>query len=319
MNKCFSHFDIIKKLVSFFEKLSIWHLNVSYLQSSMFQQRQARAVVNGERSRVISMSNMVYQGTVWGPPFWNTFFSDSQQALTALAFTGIFYADNLNAFKAFAATASDRSILDELRAARYELHTWGLANQVTFDAGKESFHILSRSCPNGEEFKILGITFGCKLLMHTTIDDCVSTCGWKLECICRTRRFFSDADLVFFYKAHLLSYIEYRTPGIHHAAPSALKALDAIQQRLLRQTGLSETDALVHFNLAPPSTRRDIAMLGIIHRTLLVAKGPRIFADFSVYRIDPVRGTQGQDTPNKWRIFATIRAAQIIFCSKRLG
>ena len=280
-------------------KLTSWgvHPRICRVFASWLRPRQAQVVVNGEKSRVISMSNMVYQGTVWGPPFWNTFFSDSELALRALAFTAVFYADDLNAFKTFAATVSDETVLGELREAQLELHSWGRANQVTFDAGKESFHILSRNRPFGEEFKILGITFDCKLLMHSTIDECVTACGWKLECICRTKRFFSDGDLVLFYKAHLLSYIEYRTPGIYHAAPSALRPLDAIQSRLLRQIDLSDIDALIHFHLAPLATRRDVAMLGVIHRTV-IGEGPSHFHEF--FRLSGPSGRRyGRQRHNK--------------------
>jgi hypothetical protein len=41
----------------------------------------------------------------------------------------------------------------------------------------------------------------------------------------------------------------------------------------LEDAGLSEADALMKFNLAPLAARRDIALLGLIHRTLL-GKGP---------------------------------------------
>ena len=47
----------------------------------------------------------------------------------------------------------------------------------------------------------------------------------------------------------------------------------------LREVGVSEVDALVHFNLAPLAVRRDIAMLGLIHGTAL-GKGPPHFKRF---------------------------------------
>ena len=89
----------------------------------------------------------------------------------------------------------------------------------------------------------------------------------------RTRRFYTDADLVVLYKAHLLSYLEYRTPAIYHATRVVLGRLDAVQSRFLHDVGVNEVDALVHFRLAPLSARRDMAMLGLIHRTVL-GKGP---------------------------------------------
>jgi len=225
------------------------------------------------------MSNMVYQGTVWGPPFWNTYFSDSAASMSALGFTSIYYADDLNSFKSFPGTVSDEQIHRQLDEAQVELHAWGRADQVSFDPGKESFHILSRSRPAGEDFTILGITLDCKLVMQSAIDQCVTACGWKLESICRSKRFFCDAELILFYKAHLLSYIEYRTPAIYHSAQSNLRPLDAVQTRFLRQLHVSDEDALIHFRLAPLSTRRDISMLGLIHRTVL-GEGPVHFRAF---------------------------------------
>ena len=136
------------------------------------------------------MSDMVYQGTVWGPPFWNIFCADASNVLRLLNFIEIFYADDLNAFKAYDMSIPDYYILDELRSAQINLHRWGEANQVTFDGNKESFHILSRSRPVGDSFTILGITFDCKLLMFQSVSDYCVACNWKLELVLRRRRFF---------------------------------------------------------------------------------------------------------------------------------
>ena len=46
----------------------------------------------------------------------------------------------------------------------------------------------------------------------------------------------------------------------------------------LQNAGISEIDAVVHFHLAPLSVRRDIAMLGVIHRAVL-GKGPLHFRE----------------------------------------
>ena len=46
--------------------------------------------------------------------------------------------------------------------------------------------------------------------------------------------FFNDTELIYFFKAHILSFIKYRTPGIFHAAPSHLLSIDMVQTRLLR-------------------------------------------------------------------------------------
>ena len=166
----------------------------------------------------------------------------------------------------------------------FALNKWGTANQVAFDAGKESQHILSLSDPEGSVFKLLGVPFDTELSMGQAVSELVSSAGWKLRTLLRTKRFYSDADLVVLYKAHLLSYLEYRTPAIYHATRAVLHRLDAVQRNFLRDVGVDEIDALVHFHLAPLSTRRDIAILGMIHRTVL-GKGPQQFTKF--FQRDP--------------------------------
>ena len=56
---------------------------------------------------------------------------------------------------------------------------------------------------------------------------------------------------------------------MYHAASSALKEIDRIQERLLKACGMIEVDAFVNFNLAPLHTCRDSTMLGVIHRAVL--------------------------------------------------
>ena len=63
-----------------------------------------------------------------------------------------------------------------------------------------------------------------------------------------------------------------------------ISRLDAVQSRFLRDVGVEDINALVNFHVAPLSTRRDIAMLGLIHRTVC-GKGPSQFKDF--FRRDP--------------------------------
>ena len=84
--------------------------------------------------------------------------------------------------------------------------------------------------------------------------------------ILRTARFFTDGELVNVYKSQLLSYLGYRIAAIYNACNIVLAPLDAFQRRFIRELGISDEDVLFHFNLAPLSCRRDIAMLGAIHR-----------------------------------------------------
>ncbi len=76
---------------------------------------------------------------------------------------------------------------------------------------------------------MLGVTFYSELSMAESISELVSAAGWKLSTLLRTRRFYTDADLVVMKKAHLLSYLEYRTPAIYRATRTIiLRRLDAV-------------------------------------------------------------------------------------------
>ena len=75
------------------------------------------------------------------------------------------------------------------------------------------------------------------------------------------------------YKARILGYIEFRTAAIYHADKSILDQIEKQFDRFLREIGITRIDALHYFHLAPPSCRRDMAMLGVIQRSVL-GKGP---------------------------------------------
>ena len=66
------------------------------------------------------------------------------------------------------------------------------------------------------------------------------------------------------------------TPAVYHACNTNLAKLDRVQRRFLREVGLTTEQAFLGFNLAPLQTRRDVAGLGIVHRTVL-GQGPPHF------------------------------------------
>merc|ERR1712176_1514423 len=58
--------------------------------------------------------------------------------------------------------------------------------------------------------------------------------------------------------------------------------LDRVQSKFLGEVGIDEITALMEFNLAPLAVRRDIAMLGILHRTVLGRGPPQFRQHFKV-------------------------------------
>ena len=242
------------------------HTQVAQVIADWLVGRHGEVIVQGSSSESFPLFNMTYQGTVWGPPLWNLYFADSPLAVRKCGFQEVIYADDLNAFREFLNNVSNDFVMSQLRRCQFELHEWGAANCVTFDSAKESFHIISRNSSFGSSFRFLGVQYDLQLSMQEAVHECSVEGHWRLSSLLRSRRFFSLRDLALHYKSQILSFVEYRTPAITHAATSHLTCLDSVQKRFLRNVGLSSFEALQLLNLAPLSTRRDIANLGIIFR-----------------------------------------------------
>ena len=142
--------------------------------------------------------------------------------------------------------------------------------------------IVSTTDACGGLVKLLGVEFDSKLVMATATHKCAKKAAWKTKSLLRVRRFYSTPDVVMLFKSHVLSYIEYRTAGVHFASTSVLNELDDVQTRFVRQLGLDEISAFMSFNLAPLCVRRDIAILGVIHRAVLRAGPPQLWKFFRV-------------------------------------
>lgn len=242
------------------------HPRICALLLSWLEPRVSEVVVDGETARRRTLANSVYQGTVLGPPLWNVHYADAAWAVRIKGFLEIIFADDLNCVKEFGPEVSKVVVENELRECQAELHSWGAANRVLFDAGKESFHGLHRGRNFGDDFKILGVLYDTQLTMVAAVLEVAREAGWRLKTLLRCRRFYTTPQLVKLYKSQILSYIESSTPAIHHAAPSVLDKVDRVQRRFLRETGISEESALVDYRLAPLQARRDMAMLGMLHR-----------------------------------------------------
>ena len=150
-----------------------------------------------------------------------------------------------------------------------ELHKWGSANSVQFEPTKESFTILSRHSPFGPTFKLLGVDFDPGLSMSDAVLKLHNAGMWRLRSIMKVRRYYDTDEMMCTYKAKILSYLEYRTAAIFHTNSTLLDKIDSIQSKFLREIGITNVDALLEYHLAPLSARRDMGMLGLIHRTVL--------------------------------------------------
>ena len=249
------------------------------LFGSWLRERPAQVAVGGSYSETLTLHDMVFQGTVWGPLLWNVFFADVADAVRKTGFTEVVFADDCNAYKEVPKTTATEEALAQAQACQQEVHKWGGANHVTFDPEKESFHVLSAQGSTSETFKTLGVEIDGALTMEKTVRKTATEAHWKLRTLERSSRFQCDRQLVLLYKARVLSYLEYRTAAVYHATDTVLQTLDAVQDTFLRKLGISDLEALMVFNLAPLTARRDITMLGVIHRAVL-GEGPEQLKSF---------------------------------------
>ena len=166
---------------------------------------------------------MRFQGAVWGFPLWDLSFADSPLAMRKCGFQEVIYADDLNAYREFCNSVSGDFIMHR---CQHELHEWGAANCVTFDASKQSLHMISRNASFGDFFRLLGAQFDLQLTMQEAVSECSVEGHWRLSSLLRCKRYFSLKNFALQYKSHILSYMEYRTPAIYRACATVLAPLD---------------------------------------------------------------------------------------------
>ena len=79
--------------------------------------------------------------------------------------------------------------------------------------------------------------------------------------------------------------METHNGAIFHAADYLLEKLDSAQRHFLKDLGVSEADAFCDHNFAPPSLRRDIGVLGLLHKRVL-GKAHPVFQDLLPFHAD---------------------------------
>ena len=120
------------------------------LLEDFFGPRHAEVVVNGARSGRQTIENQVYQGTVFGPPMWNTFFKNSSLPVMQSGAADAKFADDLTAYQLFPSAVTNDVVLEQLGRCQELVHQWGTEHRVEFDPAKEKLLVVHRSSPIGE-------------------------------------------------------------------------------------------------------------------------------------------------------------------------
>ena len=231
--------------------------------------RKGKVVVHGTASDEFVLEDSVFQGTVLGPPLWNVFFADVSVPAAMPNANVAKFADDLNVFKKFDKATPLEEVTEELSRCRSRVHAWGRAHRVAFDASKEHLVVLHPTAHHGEPFKLLGCMMDLDLRMHTVIDQVLSRIRPKCTAILRTRGYYSVRELILQFKAHVWGLIETHCGAYFHAATNLLNKIDEVQRSFLKKLDVTEEQAFLDFNCAPPTLRRNIAVLGLLHKRVL--------------------------------------------------
>ena len=231
--------------------------------------REGLVRVEGAVSEVMLLSNMVFQGTVLGPSLWNAFFGDVSVSVPQGSQEIKLFADDLTVMTHGPQHMSEELIFEELREVQTRTHAWGRKNQVQFDPAKEHFCIIHPTQGSGEDVKLLGALFDYALTMQPCIEGILSKIRHKIRALLRLRHMYSSAAMLGQYKCHIWGLKEYSNGAIIMAAGLQVKRLDSVQRGYLREINMTDTEAFVNHNFAPPSLRRCIGLLGLLHKRVL--------------------------------------------------
>ena len=122
---------------------------------------------------------------------------------------------------------------------------------------------------HGEPFRLLGCMIDLDLRMHTAVDQLLGKIKLKCTAILRTRGYYGVPELVNQFKTHIWGLIEIHCGAYFHAANSLLEKIDQVQTSFLNKLEVTERQAFLNFNFAPIKLRRNVAILGLLHKRVL--------------------------------------------------
>ena len=156
-----------------------------------------------------------------------------------------------------------------MNRTRADVHAWGRRNRVIFDANKEHINIIHPIHGEGSIFKLLGCVVDMKLTMEPAVDQITCEVRPKIKALLRSRPFYSLEDMVTQFKTHIWGKIEYHHGATLHACDNAIARIEFLQSNFVRDLRITREMAFLDHNLAPLSLRRDIGLLGFIHKRVL--------------------------------------------------
>ena len=179
------------------------HPRIVAVLKSWLEKRTACVLVGGERSELFDILNQIFQGTVLGPILWDVFFADVSLPIRTTGFKEVMFADDLNSYREYGGNAKNSTIAKHAKNCQTEVHTWGKAMQVEFEATKESVSNISAHDPEGPDFKLMGLWFDTQLSMKHAITDLHNALRWKVTKLLRVHKSFDTIGTMVQFKARI--------------------------------------------------------------------------------------------------------------------
>jgi hypothetical protein len=239
--------------------------------------RALYVVMAGESSKTYPISCGVPQGAVWSPNFWDVAVNDlSKQIQSCKSFN---YADDSALLAVMECLDDIDAVIHEMNADMERLRVWGLKNNLTFDPGKNSFLVVSRSqfdfskintlemggvrvkYAKQGDMKLVGFIFDKKLSWSTMISNLASKARNQLGALWRLRPVMDSSNLQQMYRAFVRSIMEYGGLEYMSARKTHLDKLDAVQrsaERICSGQGVFE----------PLGVRRECSAFGMLCKML---------------------------------------------------
>ena len=128
--------------------------------------------------------------------------------------------------------------------------------------------------------------------MDADVEDLLARCRPKIRALLRTKNMYSVSDMITQFKTHIWGLLEYHTPAIYYGIRSLVAKVDHLQESFLAKLDVSIDDVFLHHNMAPLKVRRDIGLLGMLHKRVLGFAHPsfNVLFPFVPERTSPVHG-----------------------------
>ena len=165
-----------------------WHFFYSHLEP-----RIGKVCVQGKCSDEVTLNDTVFQGTVLGPPLWNIYFSGIASVTHGEEQT---FADDLNVFRQYKKSCSDKQIYANLAQQQKKIHAWGKSRRIQSEPSKEEIVIIHPLRGVGNDFRLLGCILDPKLSMESAVTAMIQKIRPKIKSLLRTVVFHSVQEMI---------------------------------------------------------------------------------------------------------------------------